>query len=140
MTLENDRRFQAESISKLHFGSYRFSEYLWQRLQTLLDLLERQQIDVVVFSPPTRPLYWDYQRHEAKVGPGYDIYRKKMETLRQRVDVIEWDTAADAGLDESIFIDYGHCSMEGSRLLTSRLSAELMASRDESSSSPAGGG
>jgi len=127
-TLENDERFEAVSMSKLHFGSYRFSEYLWTKLEALVDRLERQGIRVVVFSPPARRVYWDYPQHEASVGPGYGVYRKKMQALGQRVEVIEWDTAGDAGLDESIFLDYGHCSLEGARLLSGRLAGELTGS------------
>lgn len=138
-TLENDGRFAAASISKLHFGRYRFSEYLWNRFQALLDLFERRGIRVVVFSPPARNVYWDYARREADVAQGYGDYKKKVEGLRRRVDVIEWDTASDAGLDESIFVDYGHCNLEGSRLLTRRLSAELIASSEAPATGLAGG-
>ena len=41
--------------------------------------------------------------------------------VASEMDFIYWETAADCGLDDSIFLDFGHFSKEGAERFTAKL-------------------
>lgn len=72
-----------------------------------------------------RSEYYNYLDTDPRYRSEFEKYKTFIKSFSNKHQVIYWETPPDAGLDNSIFVDYGHFSKEGAVLFTRHLSAEI---------------
>jgi hypothetical protein len=123
--LKADPVFMAENISTAHLADFEFYASEAQLFASLLTELSRQGIGVCVVHPPVRSSYYSYVQDDESRRAGFAKYRKFVDGLSQQYKVVYWDTPDQCGLDESIFLDYGHMSIDGAAAFTEKLVSEI---------------
>ncbi|MFZ5569866.1 MAG: hypothetical protein ACOZF0_05655 [Thermodesulfobacteriota bacterium] len=122
----NDPRFHPQVITAYHLHDYTFSEQKADYLRRLVQILREKGIRVLLVQPPMHRVYMAaiYQQ------PDYLAeYRKMLSYIHAmesaQIRSIIWETPEDCGLDETVFIDYGHFNLVGARLFTEKLYLEM---------------
>ena len=116
------RALQADSIVLDHFSEPAMSSFAQRNFDLLLREVEEHAARVVLVTLPTRGLYQDMILSD----PARREFVASVDaTIASHVDEdVAWvlcARAAACGLDEGIFVDYGHLTLDGARALTSRL-------------------
>ncbi len=124
--LLNTPTFQAPLIAHDHLNNFEFDEYKARHLRRLVGSAQKKTGRIVLLQPPVRKEYMDV----IYMNPGYlATYRKCLQFIHglenEKVRSIIWETPKDCGLNDSIFIDYGHFSKEGAYKFSRRLYSEL---------------
>ncbi|MDD3605022.1 MAG: hypothetical protein PHD86_07530 [Kiritimatiellae bacterium] len=121
----NDPDFKPHNIARCHMYNYTFSEKKKDDFEQFLGELERRNLDIVLVQPPVSDRYFDYIRESEKRSAEYDRHLVYLEELSGRYRTLFWQTPADAGLDESIFVDYGHFTRDGARVFSGIMAAAM---------------
>jgi len=133
-SLASNPIYSARQIVKDHLNDFEFAAYNAQYLRRLLLLAEKRAKKVVLLQPPVRKEYIDEIYQNAKYLDPYIQYIQFIHGLENdKVSSIIWQTPEDCGLNESIFIDYGHFNAQGAHIFTQRLLHELKVSGIEDS-------
>ena len=117
--------FKAENISKCHLYKFEFLQSEANKLLELIRELERFGVAVSLIHPPVKSEYYYYLDTDSRYRSEFEKYKNFIKRFSNKHHVIYWETSPDAGLDNSIFVDYGHLSREGSILFTRRLGVEI---------------
>ena len=125
-TLASSPNFSAFSIAHNHLNNFEFAKYKADSLQYLVKRFEKQCDHIVLLQPPVRKKYMDVIYD----NPDYHAtYKKVLEFIHslenEKVSSIIWETPADCGLDNSVFIDYGHFNLNGANKFTGILYNKL---------------
>jgi len=121
-----DPKYQPRSIVRPHMENFVLSPVKAGYLTNLLDLLRTPGRTLVLFMPPARKEYLEAISQDPVMAAGLAEFRKFVQGLAKGgVRLVFWETAGDCGLDESIFLDYGHLSRDGGQRLTEALSREM---------------
>lgn len=124
-TLRVDPVFKAENISVAHLSNFEFDDSEAQTLEQLVEKLSSGGARVFVVHPPVRAAYYDYLDRTEGAPAEFRRYKEFFESLSEKCGVLYWDTPADCGFDESIFLDYGHMTREGAAAFTSLVYSEI---------------
>ncbi len=124
--LATDPRFSAPSIGQDHMNNFEFAENKAEYLKSLVQLAEKKTKKIVLLQPPVRKEYMDVIYNNPKYLETYKEVLQFIHSLEnEKVHSIIWETPKDCGLDDSIFIDYGHFNIKGAYTFTHRLYHEL---------------
>ena len=118
--------FSAYSIAHDHLNNYEFAKYKANYLRHLVKRFEKQCDHIVLLQPPVRKEYMDVIYN----NPDYLATYKQVLTFihsleNKKVSSIIWETPAGCGLDDSVFIDYGHFNLNGANKFTGILYNKL---------------
>jgi len=120
--------FKGSNIVKLHFFQAEVSSFAVRTLDRLLARVQNGSRKIVLLELPARQ---EYVRSIENDPTKLAFYRDVQELVEARasgpVRTMMWEVAADCGLTEDVFVDYGHFSREGARAFTDRLFDELAA-------------
>jgi hypothetical protein len=116
----------AFSIAHDYMNNYEFSKYKADSLRYLVKQFEKHCDHIVLLQPPVRKEYMDVIYN----NPGYlATYKQVLAFIHSmendKVDSIIWETPTDCGLDDSIFIDYGHFNLNGAKKFTEILYSKM---------------
>jgi hypothetical protein len=129
MKLRKDPVYFPENVSRHYMMKYRFSDSKKDSFLKFLVYLRNKGIQVIIVQPPVKESYFDYVRSDAKMTNEYKKHTAFLKQLSLDYVVINWQTPDMANLNESVFVDYGHFSLEGARkfsgLLLSRIKDEI---------------
>lgn len=114
----NDFHFYPLNISQMHMNNYEFSPYWQMSLERLLSRLKRAEIPVILVHPPVKNEYYKYVESDKKRYTQYRRLLAYMDELGRRYSFLYYRTPEDCGLDDSVFIDYGHFTKEGGLAFT----------------------
>ena len=125
-SLATSQNFSAFSIANDHLNNYKFAKYKADSLRYLVKRFEKQCDHIVLLQPPVRKEYMDVIYD----NPGYlSTYKQVLAFIHSlendKVSSIIWETPADCGLDDSVFIDYGHFNLNGANKFTGILYNKL---------------
>lgn len=109
----NDFHFFPLNISQMHMNDYEFSPYWQMALERLLSRLKRAGIPVILVHPPVKSDYYKYVERDKKRHTQFRRLIAYMDELAQRYPFLYYRIPEDCGLDNSVFIDYGHFTKEG---------------------------
>ncbi len=123
--LGDNPNFRAENISRCHLYKFEFLQSEANKLLELIRELERSGVAVSIIHPPVRSEYYNYLDTDRRYRAEFEKYKNFIKSFSDNHQVIYWEKPVDCGLDNSIFVDYGHFSKEGSILFTRRLSVEI---------------
>ncbi len=119
--LANSYFFSAASMGPLNFHAFEISPRALYDLKSLTALLKRKSIRVVLVHPPFRAGYFAPLKDDA-IRDEYQALIGQIRTLAARdMEFIYWEKSADCGLDDSVFVDFGHFSKEGAARFTRKL-------------------
>jgi poly-D-alanine transfer protein DltD len=121
--LRSDPYFRAEYLSKYHLHEFEFDQGQKNTLEKLLEQLDSVGIAVLLVHPPVKSEYYDYLDTDHRYRAEFLKYESALEKLPS--DLAYWETPFDCGLDDAIFLDYGHLSRGGSADFARRLYAEM---------------
>lgn len=114
-----DPTLRAAAIVPAHFRRPTPSPRAEQMLDELVASLQARGIRVALVVPPIRKEYMDYVLGKRRTVQFWDYFTGVLQQReRAGLPVFVWPTAADCGLDDSIFIDYGHYTREGAARFT----------------------
>ncbi len=82
-------------------------------------------IALVVVQPPVRPSYFHYVRQSPTRHSEYRKHVSLMKDLSKELLVLFWPVPGDAGLDEGVFVDYGHFSEDGAAAFSALVAGEM---------------
>ncbi len=116
---------RAENISKLHMWRYQFSAEKRDQFLAFIALLEAQGIAVVLVQPPVRESYFDYVKESTERFDEYQKHVAFMTDVSKDVSVFFWQVPKDAGLNEHVFVDYGHFSLDGASVFSGILAGRM---------------
>lgn len=110
-------------------NNFRFAEYKAEYLKRLINLADKKANNIVILQPPLRKEYIDVLYNNSNYLDGYIKVLRFIHSLENRkVHSITWETSKDCGLNDSVFIDYGHFNAQGAYVFTQRLFHELKVS------------
>jgi hypothetical protein len=125
-SLANDPNFFPYQIAQDHLNNFEFAEIKAQYFKRLISLLERYSNNIILLQPPVRQQYMEVIYNNAEYLTTYMKVLEFMHSLEnQNVHSIIWETSQDCGLDDSIFVDYGHFNIRGAYIFTQRLFDEM---------------
>jgi hypothetical protein len=111
-------------ISQLNH--YEFAEYKAEYLKRLIKLAEKKSKNIVILQPPLRNEYFEI------INSYPELFSAEMSSLsfihsleNKNVHSILWERPEDCGLNDSVFVDYGHFNNNGAYLFTQRLFDKL---------------
>jgi hypothetical protein len=120
--------FKGANIVKLHFFRPEMSKFATWNLDRLLSQLRNDSRRIVLVELPARREYLHaIQEDPAKVAFYRDVQGVVRAHASGLVSSVIWEGAADCGLTEDVFVDYGHFSREGAHAFTDRFFDELVA-------------
>jgi hypothetical protein len=124
--LHQNPHFRAPSIAADHFYEPLMSGFAKRNLDRLLTLLRRDGRKIVLVQLPVRDAYLDVAMSTPE---GKRLYEAVHDVVRSHVggsvSAVMCERVRDCGLDEDIFVDYGHMSREGARAFTGKLYHEV---------------
>lgn len=123
--LRDDPVFKAENISRDHLYNYKFLQSEANILLNLVKELDKAGVTVALVHPPVRSEYYDYLDTDHSYRAEFEKYKNFIKSLSKKHHVVYWEKPPDAGMDNSIFVDYGHFSKEGCELFSRRLNVEI---------------
>ncbi len=127
--MANDPNFTAGQITRYQLNDFKFAPYKAEYFKRLIKLAEKNAKKIVLLQPPVRKEYIEAIYNNPKYFNTYIQYVQFIHGLEnEKISSIIWQTPEDCGLNESIFIDYGHFNAQGAHVFTQRLSQELKAS------------
>ena len=122
--LASSETFMAKNISRNHMHDFQFSESKAEQIRELQRLCARCGIELIVIHPPLRACYYEYVDSSEERSEEFGNYMDFLETELSTRTVFSLKTPKECGLDESIFVDYGHMSQAGA-VLYSRMLAKV---------------
>ncbi len=124
--LATSTNFKAFSMAHNNMANFEFSNYKADYLRYLIQRFERQCDHIVLLQPPVHKEYMDVIYNNPNYLSGYKQILAFIRSFENdKVSSILWETPADCGLDDSVFIDYGHFNMDGAREFTKILYNKL---------------
>ena len=118
--------FSAYSIAHNHLNNFEFAKYKADSLRYLVKRLEKQCDYIVLLQPPVRKEYMDVIYNNPDYHTTYKQVLAFIHSLENdKVSSIIWETPSDCGLDDSVFIDYGHFNLNGANKFTGILYNKL---------------
>lgn len=120
-----DPNFKAVNISQCHLLNYEFSRRKARQFLEFATNLEKNAIDVILIQLPVRRKYFDYIKSKAKLMENYNGHIKFLSNLSKKYPTLIYPTPDEMGMNNSIFIDYGHMSKKGSRRVSHFLAEKL---------------
>lgn len=123
--LRNDPKFMVKNISRTHLNEFKLYQDQANTLAELIKKINSFGVEVILVHPPVRSDYYDYFDIYPMQREEFEKYKSFIKSFSDKHQVIYWETPVDCGLDDSIFVDYGHLSKEGAILFTKRLSTEI---------------
>ena len=122
--LANSPIFKANSIARDHMNNYRFSNIKARYLEDLINNLKSKCDHIILLQPPVRKEYMNviynnksyHETYQHVVSFLHDLEKKK-----DNIQYISWETPEMCGLNESIFVDYGHFNKNGAYQFTDLL-------------------
>ncbi len=124
--LSKNRPFSGPQTARRHFFDPQLSHFELRNLDVLLEQLARSRARIVFVQLPIQIMYLHTVRIDPEKSALYDeIKQVTADKIRRRAELLSLDMAMLAGLDESIFIDYGHYNEQGARRFTSALYQRL---------------
>ncbi len=115
-------QFQAHAA----LNNFEFSSYKAEYLERLVRLAEKKSKKIVLLQPPLQNEYIDIMFDNPKYLEGHIRVIKFLHSLENKnVSTIIWERPEDCGLNDAVFIDYGHFNREGAYMFTQRLYNEL---------------
>ncbi len=121
----NDPDFMPENIARCHMYNYTFSMKKRAIFEQFLRELEGRKLDIVLVHPPVSDRYFGCIRESGQRSAEYDKHLAYLEELSERYRTLFWQTPSDAGLDDSIFVDYGHFTLDGARIFSDLVAAGM---------------
>jgi hypothetical protein len=106
-------------------ADFRFCETKKEVFQQFLDGLERIEMEIAIVQPPVTDSNFDYLRASSSRGTQYAKHNDYVQQVLQRYLALAWNTPEEAGLDASIFVDYGHFSPKGPYRFSELLSLKM---------------
>jgi len=102
-------------ISKKLWRRFRFSNRRVAVLDALIELMQQDGVEVVLYQVPTRNRFWSYARD--KYTHKVDRYDQQMQAVAARHGsrYYDWQDAKSVGLSDGHFFDYGHMRDSGAR-------------------------
>ena len=117
--LASSQNFEAFSIANDHLNNFEFAKHKADSLQNLVKQFEKQCDHIVLLQPPVRKKYMDVIYNNPDYHATYKQVLAFIHSLENdKVDSIIWETPSDCGLDDSVFIDYGHFNLHGAQKFT----------------------
>jgi hypothetical protein len=123
--LRTDPVHMAVNIVEVQMLNYRFCKRKRAEFDDFLKRLEAKGITVVLAEPPITAGYYDFVWASREKSAEYQKHLDYLAELSKRYTTVFWPTPSDAGLDESIFVDYGHYTLDGARSYSERLAAAM---------------
>jgi hypothetical protein len=119
-------RLTLEQGVAYHLTNYHYSEREFGYLQELLESLAKRDCEVVLVQPPFSKPYRDLIYSTPSAYAHYLFYREKIYSLAKLVKgVYLYESSAELGMSDEVFVDYGHYSKEGSIRFSQAFSKEL---------------
>ncbi len=125
VSVRNAPNFCARVVSMHHMNQLQLSPFKCDMYRKLLAELTRRGATVVLVSPPARKEYFEIAATDPVVRDGYQAYDAFRAELAKEFPSFYWDKAAACGFDESIFVDYGHYTIDGGILFSNYLAETL---------------
>jgi tetratricopeptide (TPR) repeat protein len=126
--LASNPDFTAHQMVRYQLNDYELALHKAEYLKRLIDLLQKKTKRIVLLQPPVRAEYIDAIYDNPKYLDTYMQVLKFIHSLEnENVHSIIWETPKDCGLDDAVFIDYGHFNAKGAYIFTQRLWSELKA-------------
>ena len=118
--------FFAQNIAQDHMNNYEFAKHKAEYLKHLIHLAEKKSKKIILLQPPVRKKYMDVIYNNSKYAEGYIQYLRFIHSLENdNIHSIIWETPKDCGLNESVFVDYGHFNLKSAYIFTQRLFNEM---------------
>lgn len=125
-SLARNPNFSAVPMAHDQLNNYGFSKYKADSLHYLVKQFEKQCDHIVLLQPPVRKKYMDVIYNNPDYLAAYKQVLAFIHSLENdKVSSILWETPADCGLDDSVFIDYGHFNLNGAIKFTKTLYNKL---------------
>jgi hypothetical protein len=135
MKLRKDPTFFPENISRHHMMNYYFSDKKKDSFLKFLCNLRNQGCEVIIVQPPVKEQYFDYIRSDADMLKEYQQHIAFLKQLSLDYVLINWQTPDMANLNESVFVDYGHFTLEGAKQFSGLLLSSIKEQIDNIDSS-----
>jgi len=125
--LAKQEAFQPEHIAANHFFDPEVSAFTARNLSLLLAAVTtKPEREIVLLQLPARRGYFDTVEKSPQGRAFYDEVQRIADSQSgNHVHVIAWHTADECGLQEDIFVDYGHLSLSGAAAMTNRVYDEM---------------
>lgn len=125
-SLANAPIFKAKVIAQYHLNNFSFAKHKAAYLKRLVDLAQNNATRIILLQPPVRQEYMEV----IYKNPQYLLeYKKVLSFIKSlgndTVHSIIWETPQDCGMDDSVFIDYGHFNIKGAYIFTNVLFRKL---------------
>jgi hypothetical protein len=126
-SLANNPDFFAQNIAQEHLNNYEFTNKNAEYLKRLIHLAEKKSTKkIILLQTPVRKEYMDVIYNNPKYAETYTQYLQFIHSLEnENVHSIIWETPKDCGLNDSVFVDYGHFNILGAYNFTQRLFIEM---------------
>jgi hypothetical protein len=126
MYLANLEGFRGDKIAAKHFYNAAMSTWAKRNLDVLLSQVRSPTRHVVLLQLPARSAYMGAVNADPQTRA---LLREVADFVRAHATAdilpLTWELASDCGLEEDIFVDYGHFTLGGAVALTDRLYDEL---------------
>ncbi len=123
--LRDNPNFFAENISQYHMTNYTFSTTKANEFSRFLRTLTGQGITVLLVHPPVRKAYFNYVLTDPNRRKEFDKHLSFLDKLGAEYDFVNWQTPAEGGMSDDVFVDYGHLSLEGANIYSNALAQTL---------------
>ncbi|MGP8154091.1 MAG: hypothetical protein ACLQBQ_08115 [Smithella sp.] len=126
-SIANNPNFFAQNIAQNQLNNYEFANHKAEYLKRLIHLAEKKSTKkIILLQTPVRKEYMDVIYNNPKYAETYTQYLRFIHSLEnENVHAIIWETPKDCGLNDSVFIDYGHFNILGAYNFTQRLFIEM---------------
>ena len=115
----------AVNMGHAHLDHFSPSPRFGPRVRALSALLARKNLRLVFVHPPYRSGYPNALDGDPDGQAAYRQWKRDLRSFSGAAETLFWESAAECGLDDSVFLDFGHFTREGQRRFTRRLYAEI---------------
>ena len=123
--LATDLKFSVYKQMRL-LWNFKFAEYKAEYLKRLISLAENKSRNIVILQPPLRNEYIEVIKAFPQLLNAEMEYLSFINSLEgTKVHTIVWERPEECGLNDAVFIDYGHFNLKGSYAFTQVFFNEL---------------
>lgn len=117
-----DTRLSIDDVARSHFWEPEISTFAVRNFEAVMAHLRAADVDVVIVNVPARAGYLELAR-SSETGRTFLEQTRALVRAQEgdRVRLLLWEDAAELGLEDQYYVDYGHLNGRGARLFTERL-------------------
>lgn len=126
-TLAGQDHHSPEVISTWYMKDYKHSDLKFRLLEQLVEDLDARGAKTVLMWPVVKERFYDYVSEDPHRRSEFERTQRVLSDMTATHPVYRFDTPAELGISDDLFVDYGHMSLRGAKVASAALATRFVA-------------